>query len=84
MQIKELIRGPCDREFNNQAVKEFMGGLRRFAEGVPQAEFENIASGARGTSSELEVRHACIETSGICEEFSNMTKFHCRHLSMKV
>lgn len=45
--IKELLRAPGDREFGNQAVKEFMGGLRRFAEGIPQAEFEKIATGAK-------------------------------------
>ncbi|KAE8374389.1 ClpP/crotonase-like domain-containing protein [Aspergillus bertholletiae] len=47
LEIKKLLREPGDREFNAQAVKEFFGGLRRFAEGIPQAEFEKIASGAK-------------------------------------
>ncbi|ODM24433.1 hypothetical protein SI65_02023 [Aspergillus cristatus] len=50
--FQEMVKGeiegaPGDREFGNQAVKEFMGGLRRFAEGIPQAEFEKIATGAK-------------------------------------
>ncbi|GAB1191977.1 hypothetical protein APSETT444_001161 [Aspergillus pseudonomiae] len=47
LEIKKLLREPGDREFNTQAVKEFFGGLRRFAEGIPQAEFQKIASGAK-------------------------------------
>lgn len=47
LDIKKLLREPSDREFNDQAVKEFLGGLRRFAEGVPQAEFQKIASGQK-------------------------------------
>lgn len=47
LQIKQLLRGPSDREFNDQAIKEFFGGLGRFAEGIPQAEFEKIASGKK-------------------------------------
>ena len=47
LDIKKLLRGPNDREFNDQAVKEFLGGLRKFAEGGPQAEFQKIASGQK-------------------------------------
>ena len=47
LDIKKLLRELSDREFNDQAVKEFLGGLRRFSEGVPQAEFQKIASGQK-------------------------------------
>ncbi|KAJ5411909.1 uncharacterized protein N7487_006268 [Penicillium crustosum] len=47
LEIKKLLREPGDHEFNDQAVKEFLGGLRKFADGVPQAEFEKIASGMK-------------------------------------
>ncbi|KAE8421390.1 ClpP/crotonase-like domain-containing protein [Aspergillus pseudocaelatus] len=47
LEIKKLLREPGDRDFNAQAAREFFGGLRRFAEGIPQAEFKKIASGAK-------------------------------------
>ncbi len=47
LEIKKLLREPGDHDFNNQAVKEFFGGLRRFTEGIPQAEFDKIASGTK-------------------------------------
>ncbi|OGM40664.1 peroxisomal D3 [Aspergillus bombycis] len=47
LEIKRLLREPGDREFNAQAVQEVFGGLQRFVDGVPQAEFKKIATGQK-------------------------------------
>ncbi|GMG04167.1 unnamed protein product [Aspergillus oryzae var. brunneus] len=47
LEIKRLLREPGDREFGSQAVQEVFGGLRRFVDGIPQAEFRKIATGEK-------------------------------------
>ncbi|KAF7593694.1 hypothetical protein BBP40_010986 [Aspergillus hancockii] len=47
LEIKKLLREPDDRAFNSQAVKELFGGLHKFVQGVPQAEFKKIATGQK-------------------------------------
>ncbi|KAE8139949.1 ClpP/crotonase-like domain-containing protein [Aspergillus pseudotamarii] len=47
LEIKRLLREPGDREFSAQAVQEVFGGLRKFVDGVPQAEFKKIATGQK-------------------------------------
>lgn len=47
LQIKALIRAPDRRTLDVQNAAEVLGGLERFASGVPQQEFARIASGAK-------------------------------------
>ncbi|KAE8358596.1 ClpP/crotonase-like domain-containing protein [Aspergillus caelatus] len=47
LEIKRLLREPGDREFSVQAVQEVFAGLRKFVDGVPQAEFKKIATGQK-------------------------------------
>ncbi|KAL8946609.1 MAG: hypothetical protein Q9183_007884, partial [Haloplaca sp. 2 TL-2023] len=47
VKVKELIRKPERERLDGQNVAEVMGGLERFASGVPQEEFRRIASGEK-------------------------------------
>ncbi|KAL8754335.1 MAG: hypothetical protein Q9184_005142 [Pyrenodesmia sp. 2 TL-2023] len=47
IKVKELIRKPERERMDGQTVAEVMGGLERFASGVPQEEFRKIASGEK-------------------------------------
>ena len=47
VKVKELIRKPERRTLDSQNVAEVLGGLERFALGVPQEEFRKIASGEK-------------------------------------
>ena len=47
LKVKELIRKPMRTSYDAQAVHEVMGGLERFAAGIPQEEFRKIASGEK-------------------------------------
>ncbi|KAI1821795.1 ClpP/crotonase-like domain-containing protein [Xylaria intraflava] len=45
--IKELIQKPRREILDKQNVAEVFGGLDRFVKGIPQAEFQKIASGQK-------------------------------------
>jgi len=45
--IKKLIRRPENEILDAQNVAEVFAGLERFVSGVPQAEFEKIATGKK-------------------------------------
>ena len=47
VRVKAIIRKPEREMMDGQTVAEVMGGLERFAEGVPQEEFRKIASGEK-------------------------------------
>lgn len=47
LKVKALIRKPDRAVLDAQNVAEVLGGLERFAEGVPQEEFRKIASGEK-------------------------------------
>ena len=47
VKVKELIRKLERERLDGQNVAEVMGGLERFASGVPQEEFRRIASGEK-------------------------------------
>ena len=47
VKVKELIRRPERQVLDSQNVAEVLGGLERFAAGVPQEEFRKIASGEK-------------------------------------
>lgn len=47
VKVKELIRRPERQGLDAQNVAEVLGGLERFAAGVPQEEFRKIASGEK-------------------------------------
>ena len=47
VRVKAIIRKPERDVMDSQTVAEVMGGLERFAEGVPQEEFRKIASGEK-------------------------------------
>ena len=47
VRVKAIIRKPERERMDAQTVAEVMGGLERFAEGVPQEEFRKIASGEK-------------------------------------
>ncbi|KAL8797429.1 MAG: hypothetical protein Q9182_007193 [Xanthomendoza sp. 2 TL-2023] len=47
IKVKELIRKPDRKKLDAQTVAEVLGGLDRFASGVPQEEFRKIASGEK-------------------------------------
>ena len=47
LKIKELIRRPTLETMEAQGIREAMGGMERFAAGIPQDEFRKIASGAK-------------------------------------
>ena len=47
LKVKELIRRPGRQEHESQLVAEVMGGLERFADGIPQNEFRKVASGEK-------------------------------------
>ncbi len=47
VQVKAIIRKPEREMMDGQTVAEVMGGLERFAAGVPQEEFRKIASGEK-------------------------------------
>ncbi|KAL9137112.1 MAG: hypothetical protein Q9175_001681 [Cornicularia normoerica] len=47
VKVKELIRKPERQTLDSQNVAEALGGLERFAAGVPQDEFRKIASGEK-------------------------------------
>ena len=47
IRVKAIIRKPEREMMDGQTVAEVMGGLERFAEGVPQEEFRKIASGEK-------------------------------------
>ncbi|KAL8771273.1 MAG: hypothetical protein Q9209_003178 [Squamulea sp. 1 TL-2023] len=47
IKVKELIRRPERERMDAQTVAEVLGGLERFASGVPQEEFRKIASGQK-------------------------------------
>ncbi|KAL8646425.1 MAG: hypothetical protein Q9210_006152 [Variospora velana] len=47
IKVKELIRKPERERMDGQTVAEVLGGLERFASGVPQEEFRKIASGEK-------------------------------------
>jgi peroxisomal 3,2-trans-enoyl-CoA isomerase len=47
VQIKALIRKPERDLMDSQNLSEVMGGLERFAAGIPQEEFRKIASGEK-------------------------------------
>lgn len=45
--IKALIQKPLRERLDAQAVAEVLGGLERFAAGIPQEEFRKLATGAK-------------------------------------
>ena len=47
VRVKAIIRKPEREVMDGQTVAEVMGGLERFAAGVPQEEFRKIASGEK-------------------------------------
>ncbi len=47
VKVKAIIRKPEREMMDGQTVAEVMGGLERFAKGVPQEEFRKIASGEK-------------------------------------
>jgi Delta3-Delta2-enoyl-CoA isomerase len=47
LKVKALIRGPDKKENDAATVNEVLGGLERFAAGIPQQEFAKIASGQK-------------------------------------
>ena len=47
VRVKAIIRKPEREMMDGQTVAEVMGGLERFAMGVPQEEFRKIASGEK-------------------------------------
>lgn len=47
VKVKALIRKPTRDKMDGQLVAEVLGGLERFAAGVPQEEFRKIASGEK-------------------------------------
>ncbi|KAL8723820.1 MAG: hypothetical protein Q9181_007167 [Wetmoreana brouardii] len=47
LKVKELIRKPERERMDGQTVAEVLGGLERFASGIPQEEFRKIASGQK-------------------------------------
>lgn len=47
IRVKAIIRKPEREMMDGQTVAEVMGGLERFAAGVPQEEFRKIASGEK-------------------------------------
>ena len=47
LKVKQLIRKPQRTLYDAQAVYEVMGGLERFAAGIPQEEFRKVASGEK-------------------------------------
>ena len=47
VRVKAIIRKPEREMMDGQTVAEVMGGLERFAEGVPQEEFRKVASGEK-------------------------------------
>ena len=47
VKVKAIIRKPEREMMDGQTVVEVMGGLERFAMGVPQEEFRKIASGEK-------------------------------------
>ncbi|KAL8718446.1 MAG: hypothetical protein Q9225_004412 [Loekoesia sp. 1 TL-2023] len=47
IKVKELIRKPDRERMDAMTVAEVLGGLERFASGVPQEEFRKIASGEK-------------------------------------
>lgn len=47
LQVKALIRKPQRDTMDAQNLAEVMGGLERFAAGIPQEEFRKIASGQK-------------------------------------
>ncbi|KAL8678759.1 MAG: hypothetical protein Q9186_004910 [Xanthomendoza sp. 1 TL-2023] len=47
IKVKELIRRPEREKMDAQTVAEVLGGLERFASGVPQQEFMRIATGQK-------------------------------------
>lgn len=47
VKVKELIRKPERQTLDSQNVAEVLGGLERFAAGIPQEEFRKIASGEK-------------------------------------
>ncbi|KAI4095337.1 MAG: hypothetical protein LQ344_001635 [Seirophora lacunosa] len=47
IRVKDLIRKPERERMDGQTVAEVLGGLERFASGIPQEEFRKIASGEK-------------------------------------
>ena len=47
IQVKAIIRKPERETMDGQTVAEVLGGLERFAAGIPQEEFRKIASGEK-------------------------------------
>lgn len=47
LKVKALIRKPEREMMDGQTVAEVLGGLERFAAGIPQEEFRKIASGEK-------------------------------------
>lgn len=47
LQVKALIRKPERELMGAQTVAEVLGGLERFAAGIPQEEFRKLASGEK-------------------------------------
>ena len=47
VKVKALIRKPTKEMMDGQNVAEVMGGLERFAAGIPQEEFRKLASGEK-------------------------------------
>lgn len=47
IKVKEMIRKPDRERMDAMTVTEVLGGLERFASGVPQEEFRKIASGQK-------------------------------------
>ena len=47
IRVKALIRKPDREAMDGQGVLEVLGGLERFAAGIPQEEFRKIASGEK-------------------------------------
>lgn len=45
--IKRLIRAPYDEVYESQGVREVMAGMKVFEMGVPQAEFQKLATGQK-------------------------------------
>ncbi|KAL8933712.1 MAG: hypothetical protein Q9211_005629 [Gyalolechia sp. 1 TL-2023] len=47
IKVKEMIRKPDKERMDAMTITEVLGGLERFASGVPQEEFRKIASGQK-------------------------------------
>jgi len=47
IKMKELIRKPERSKMDGQLIAEVLGGLERFSAGVPQEEFQKLASGKK-------------------------------------